>query len=814
MLKNYFLVAIRNFWRHKVSSLINIAGLSIGISASLIIFLLVHYDLSFDKFEKGRDRIYRVVTDFTFAGEPNHNSGVCYPLHDAVATGIPGLETIAPLNSAEDNLGKVTVPNGNQPTIFKKQTGIVYADRNLLDLIGYTWLQGSPATALNQPYQLVLTESNARLYFPHLALNEIIGRNLIFADTISTTITGIVKDISQNTDFTFKTFVSYSTLATARLRPFMWDKWGSTNGVSQLFVKLTPTTTPASLTARLKALFLKHNPPKTEDHYTTDFKLQPLADMHFNADYGVYDDNRTAHKPTLYALLAVAAFLLLLACINFVNLTTAQATQRAKEIGIRKTMGSQRRQLALQFLNETFLLTAMATILSIAITPLLLNVFADFIPAGLKFNLFDQPIIFLFVILLIAAATLFSGFYPAIVMSAYKPIAVLKNQVSATSARTRSAWFRKSLTISQFVIAQVFIIGTILVGKQISYVLNKDLGFKKDAIVYFGAPWHGTKENRALLWQQLHTIPGIALLSQSATPPSLNSTWSTTMKYIDGKKEVVTEVQYKLADTNYLGLYNLRLLAGTNITQSDTSNALIINETWLHTLGFRHPADAIGKSITWNKKTVPIVGVVADFHQRSLHEAIKPLAITNGTKYALNFNVALNPKTPDTWQKTLAQIKNTYTAIYPDDEFSYEFVDETVAKFYTAEKNIEKLLTWATGLAIFISCLGLLGLVIFITNQRTKEIGIRKVIGATVTQIVFLLSKDFIKLVGLAILIALPFSWWGSHKWLESFAYRTDLSWWVFAAGGVILLVIALMILCLRTLLAARANPVESLRSE
>ena len=400
-------------------------------------------------------------------------------------------------------------------------------------------------------------------------------------------------------------------------------------------------------------------------------------------------------------------------------------------------------------------------------------------------------------------------------LSGFKPILVLKNQAFANSGKTRSAWLRKSLTVSQFVIAQVFIIGTLLVAKQISYALNKDLGFKRDAIVYFRTNYREETKKKPVLLDKLKSIPGVALVSISSNPPSSNGTWTSTMNFDDGKKEIRQNVEVKLADSNYFRMYGLRLLAGTSAPQSDTTTAVVINETYLHILGYQDPNKVLNKQIDWNGKP-HIVGVAADFFPRSLREAIKPLVIANGTKDANVFNITLQTRTADgsNWTATLASIERAFHSVYPNDDYEYQFVDETIARFYTAEKNISQLLAWATGLTIFISCLGLLGLVIYVTNQRTKEIGIRKVIGASVTNLIMLLSRDFLKLIALAIVIAVPISWWGSQKWLENFAYKTSLSWWIFAAGGGALLLIALIILCIRTLRAAMVNPVESLRTE
>ena len=376
---------------------------------------------------------------------------------------------------------------------------------------------------------------------------------------------------------------------------------------------------------------------------------------------------------------------------------------------------------------------------------------------------------------------------------------------------------RKSLTVSQFVIAQVFIIATIFVGKQISYTLNKDMGFKKDAIIYFKTNYYDTvAAHRTLLVEKLKAIPEIAMISLGNDPPSNNSTWTSTMKYNDGKKQTEADVQIKLADANYLKLFQIKLLAGTNLPLSDTTNGLLINEAYAKVLGFNNLHQAIGKTIEWDKRNIPIVGVVADFHQRSLHEVIKPLIFATKTAQQRAINIALQPQNADgtTWKAGIAKIKKVWKEIYPEETFEYNFLDETIRKYYTAEQNISKLLLWATGLAIFISSLGLLGLVTYITNQRTKEIGVRKVIGASITQIITLLSKDFLKLVLIAFVIAVPIAYLGAYKWLQNFAYKTSISGWIFITGGLIMFSMALIILCIRTFKAAAANPVKSLRTE
>ncbi|HMI63305.1 MAG TPA: FtsX-like permease family protein, partial [Puia sp.] len=793
MLKNYFIAAIRNFRRNKLFSLINVLGLSIGISASLIIYLVVHYDFSFDRFEKNGDRIYRVVSEFAFDGNPGHNRGVPAPLGDAIQKEVPGLEEVSMFRWFNVDKLAVRGPDPSKPKVFRNQDGIIFADRHYFSLLPYRWLAGSPATALQEPGKVILAETAAKLFFPSLSYTDMIGQRIVYADSISTVVSGIVRDLdaSGHTDFIFQEFISLGTvLDNPGLRKnFYWDEWGSTTSDQQLYIRLSPRTTRASAEAGLKALFNKHQGEDAKKgHYTWTYRLQPLDDIHFNSFYGTFSQH-LANKPTLYGLLLVAGFLLLLGCINFINLNTAQASQRAREIGIRKTLGSSRQQLILQFLYETFLITIGATLLSLLLTPPLLNVFAGFVPKDLHFSLdslIHQPHLLFFILFLIVGVSLLAGFYPALFLSSWQPINVLKSNVQDGSGKTQKVWVRQILTVSQFVIAQVFVMGTLLVSKQIHFLLDKDLGFKKDAILSFNTPNTDTSySKRLVLLQELRQIPGIALTSLGSDVPASGGTWTTIMKYQNGKKEIQRDVELKFGDTNYLRLFHIPLLAGRNILASDTVREILINESYLHSLGFQHPEDALGKSISWDK-TTPIVGVIKDFHAHPLNMDIKPMAYSFSGKDCKTLIIALKPRTGEgeQWKAAIAGMERAYKKLYPEEDFNYAFLDESIAGFYENEQKISDLLRWATGLTILISCLGLLGLVIYTTNRRVKEIGVRKVLGASVSQIVSVLSKDFLKLVCLAFVIATPMAWWAIHEWMQSFTYRTSISWWVFLVSG------------------------------
>jgi len=823
MLKNYFTIAIRNFWKQKIFSLINVSGLAIGISAALVIYLLVQFEFSFEKFRKDNDRIYRVITDMTFPGESVFkNSGVPMPMPKAVRSDLTGIETVTHFVTAYETKVSMAVAGSQSPAEFKKQTEIIYADEFYFSLFEYDWLAGSKQTALKDPNQVVITEERAKTYFGNLPVNDIIGKQITYDDSIKTIVSGIVKLPKEKaTDFRFKEFISLATVMSIGLKDhFGGDDWGSINSVSQLFIKLKKGTRPGQVNAQFAGLRKKYLDKKDQERDDTKHRLQSINDIHFNADYGSFDNGRQAHKPTLYGLFAVALFLLLLGCINFINLTTAQSAQRAKEVGIRKTLGSGKRELIFQFLSETFLLTLIATILSIAILPWLLKVFSDFIPPEINFNSINQPHVWIFLLLLVLVMTAFSGFYPAMVLTKFKPVTVLKNQLHEGTAKSRKAWLRKSLTVTQFVIAQFLVIATLVVSKQINFSLNKELGYKKDAIVYFRTEWNFFSDKpdnrRFALLEKIKQMPEVEKVSLSSNSPAHQGASSTTMKVDNGKKEVELMTETMMADPLYFDIYKLKLVAGKLPAQSDTLKEYLVNESFTRSFGFTNPVDAIGKAVFQDNKRVPIVGVLKDFHTKSTHEPIKPLAYSSVEKSSYVINIALKPESgsPGMWKMALGKVEKEFQKIYPENDFKYYFFDETIAAFYKNEQDVSRLLKWSAGLCIFISCLGLLGLVIYTTNSRTKEIGVRKVLGASVVQIVSLLSKDLLSLVLIAFTIATPLAWLAMNNWLQDFAYRTNISWWVFAACGVSMLMIALVLLSIRTVRAALTNPVNSLRTE
>jgi len=814
MFKNYIKIAFRNILKHKVFSFINIIGLTIGFSASFVIGLMVYYDYTFDDFHKDGDKIYRVVTDFKTQDGTFSNSGVTLALKGAIEED-SNFDVVSEFYVERPML----VENRVENLKFKLPKFIIYADQNFFNIFDYTFIAGDSNNTLNNPNEVILTEERALQYFPNTNVSDIIGKTLIYNDSVNAKVTGIVENFKGRTDFVFQEFISHPTLLQTRLRGNIIGKsWRNTNSNSQLFVKLNANANKESITNTLKQLATEHR-DEDDIKYGDEriFKLQPLVDLHFNENYELYNWSAgRASKPLLKNLVFVAIFLLLLGCINFINLNTAQAAQRAKEIGIRKTLGSSRKQLIGQFLGETFVLVLISAAFSLLLSKWLLNVFSDFVPAGLNFELFTVPIIIIGIVLLLIVVTFLSGFYPAIILSKFNTISVLKNHLGVGDKKVR---LRKFLTVFQFTIAQVFIIATLLVGKQINFLLNKDMGFKKDAIVSVYKPLgENSFEKIKLYKEQLSSIPDIKSISLGGYPPASTSINSTDMRRMVDDREVYGEIQFMAGDTQYLNLYEIELLAG-RIQRNDTVKELVINETARKYFKFTSPEDAVGKSLLYQDESLLIVGVMKDFHQRSLRSDIKPMAFRGDWfrpkwSYFQAAHISLKSDSSDNLKNSLAKIENVYKEVYPNTNMRLEFFDETIAEFYKREQKVSTLLNWATGLSILISCLGLLGLVIYTTNRRVKEIGVRKVLGASLFQINTLLCKEFLILVAIAFAIAAPIAWYGTYNWLQNFAYKTSISFWVFVVSAFAMIVFALIIISAKTLQAANANPVNSLRSE
>lgn len=819
MLKNYFKIALRNLQRHRLHSAINVLGLAIGISACLVIFLLVHYQQSFDTFHPDKERIYRVYTVYSGLFDAK-NSGIAFPIPNAIRKECTGVEAVGHFLT----LSGLKVSTGDQQKqhkVFEEQNTIIAAEPDYFRVFeSYHWLAGTPQSSLGEPFKVVLTESRARFYFGNIEPRAALGQEITYNDSLVVSVSGIVSDLPKQTDFKFTDFISFSTVSQSWLKNDVggiegMKEWGSTTSSSQVFIKLAQATPVARISKQLKQFIKKYQPNK-DPKLKLEYPLQELAELRYST-VGIFNDSLApANRSTLKTLGLVACLLLLIACINFVNLSTAQSIQRAKEVGVRKVLGSTRRVLIEQFLGETMVITLIAMLFSIALAKGATVFFKEFLPEGLTFNLFS-PAILVFMALVVLLVSVLAGLYPAFVLSSYRPVLALKTQFFSKGSNRGVEWLRKGLIVFQFTFSLALIAGTLIIGRQLKFMQNAEMGFNSDAIVHIRPPFQYEAEKRVLLSNQLKQVTGIKAVSIHADPPASQGV-NTTIYNFKGKKETTDhEFMVKAADTAYLRLYDITLLAGRNLLPADSTREFLINETALHQLGFKNPQDALGKNLLDENAVFPIVGVVKDFHSRSLHEAIRPLVIgmrpINQLR-EISLKLATQGKGVDAFKSTLAQIEQRWNAVYPGEKFEYRFVDEDIAKFYENEQRISKIMGAATGIAIFISCIGLFGLVSFTATKRNKEIGVRKILGASMFNIISLLSKDLLVLVVISIALGSPIAWYFGQQWLKDFAFHINIQWWMFVLAGLMAIGVALLTVSYQAIRAAVVNPVDSLRNE
>lgn len=827
MFRNHLAVAYRNLVKRKAGTVINVAGLSIGIAACLLIYIVTASELSFDRFHPDRERIYRVVADMNNPAYGQfYRSQVPYPAALALRDQFKGVETVTNFTSYT---AKVSIPGSAKRFAGSYPSDIILADPDYFRIFPRQWLAGDAATALVRPFSVVLTEAKARSYFGDLPANELIGREVVYDDSLRLTVSGIVKDWNKNTDLIFRDFISYSTIHVSFLKDIqdigpasLPNEW-SWNDHSQVYLKLAKGVSPERIHAEMKQMF--RDQLSGNKGWEVRMYLQPLSDIHFNATFTDFYGGR-ANLPTLYGLMGIAAFILLLAVVNFVNLSTAQSLQRAREIGVRKVLGSSRANLVFQFLTETFVLTLLAVMLSVLIAKIVMERLPTFFPEGTAFHVF-APYTLLFLAGITGGATLLAGFYPARVLSSWRPAITLKGYTrSATGHRN---YLRKGLIVFQFTISLFFIIGALVVGSQLRYLLGKDLGFKKDSIVNIATGSNYSTDKRNVLAEKIRHIAGVRMASVSIETPMIDWLRGGDIKRLDNGAKV--QSSERVADEYYVPLYGLTLVAGRNFQppHDDTTGFItskipygytfrvkqaefLINQTCARQLGFADPAAALGHMVDIGLVRGPVVGILKDFHERSLFTPIGPVYIY-GSKNPLwgEINVSLNR---GALQQTLAGIERCWKEVYPSEPFAYTFLDKDIERFYAKEEQTRQVVNAATLLAIFISCIGLFGLIRLTAEQRTKEIGIRKVLGASAPAIVLLLSSDFIKLVLLAVVVASPLAWYLGHRWLENFAYRIDIRWWMFVLSGALALAMAGVTVGVQALRAAGANPVDSLRAE
>ncbi|MGH7497209.1 MAG: ABC transporter permease [bacterium] len=799
MFKNYITTTLRKLSRERSYTAINVLGLALGITCSLMLFLLIKYELSFDTFHAKADRICRVNTIYVRAEGEVHDTGTPLPFGPALRKDFPELEKVAMVDYESDGL--ITIVDGDKaPVRYQGKSGVVFIEPDFFDMFDFPWITGHPKT-LAEPNNVALTEELAQKYFPN---ENPVGKRLRLDNKLDLNVTGVLKNFPANTDFPFKLLVSFLTV---KELGYDLGSWQNTKSDLQTYALLPENLAFKNFESRLPAFREKYWTPKDRVNKIVH-TVQPLREIHFDTRYGTFSGKVTS-KATILAFALIGFFLIVTACINFVNLATAQAIDRAKEVGVRKVLGANRLQLIRHFMGETFVITVFAVFLAVALNELLQQRFAEIMKLRISFDLFGDLAVLGFLLVIIVIVSLLSGFYPALVLSGFQPALALKSK--NTTKQGSGLSLRRGLVIVQFAISQALVIGTLIIAAQMGYFHNKDLGFNKDAIVTVALPNRDQLKLESLRTQLLQKA-GVKNVSLAYTSASSGRNWSTSYhhKLGDHLEEHVASLRF--ADARYFETYDLQLLAGRAYAESDTIKEFVVNEALVRQLGFASPQEAIGEYLTfWDAPAKPIVGVVKNFHLLSLHDEIKPcLMATNASSYhqaGIKINLQNAPA-------ILQHIEKVWNATFPENVFEYKFLVDTIAEFYEGEEKMSQLLRIFAGIAILIGCLGLFGLVSFMAARRTKEIGVRKVLGATAGDVLALFSKEFAVLILVAFLLAAPIAYFAMKDWLENFVYRINVGLEVFLVTLVVTFIIAGLTVGYRALKAALMNPVEALRYE
>ncbi|TSD66896.1 FtsX-like permease family protein [Inquilinus sp. KBS0705] len=794
MIKNYFKIALRNLWRHRGFSFINITGLSVGITACFFIFMYVAFELSYDRFHTKADRIYRIVTDIKTPSETINTGVTSWAFAPNLKLDFPEVESFVRISG-----GSFLVRKGNVK--FQEERSI-FADSTFFKVFDFKLLKGNPNTALSAQASVVFTETAAKKYFGN---TDPVGQTiLITGDAIPALVTGVMKDIPENSQIKADMLISMSSL-TQKFSKGIEEQWGNYGAVSYLLLK--PGTDWKVLQSKFPAFMEKRNgtEAKKSQMFATLF-LEPLKDVYLHSKRGGLE---TGSISNVYVFSIVAVFILLIACINFINLTTARSVERAKEVGIRKVVGAAKGELAGQFMGETVVLCLIAFVITVILSVLLLPVFNQLSGKTISPGIFSTPWYVLSLFGLSVGIGLLAGIYPAIVLSSFKPVLVLKGRFSTG---TKGSLLRKSLVVAQFSISIALIIGTIIVYNQMDFMRNRDLGFSKDQTLVMDTNGDPGKE---AFKQSVSLLPGVKSTTLSSSVPGGGN--AGAYSEIENKKGdlQIANLDLYFVDFDYVNQFKIKMVAGRPFSKdfmsTDTSQAMLLNEEAVKMFGYSSPQQAIGRRFKQWGREGKIVGVMKDFHFRSLQEKIKPLSMRVELR---NLNMVSVKVSSANLPATIAGVEAKWKELIPNRPFSYFFLDEFFDRQYRSEERFGKLFFNFSILAIAISCLGLLGLASYSTYQRTREIGIRKVLGASTPGIVNMLSVDFMKLVAISFIIATPVAWYFMYKWLQDFAYRIDIQWWVFLLAGVMAMVVALVTISFQAIKAALSNPVKSLRSE
>ncbi|MDR7129974.1 ABC-type antimicrobial peptide transport system permease subunit [Algoriphagus sp. 4150] len=801
MLRNYLITAFRNLFRERTNSILNIAGLTLGITGSLLLFLIVHQGNQFDQHHENRDRIFRIVSSSKGNSGESFTQASPPVLPASLKSDFQEIEQVAFTSYRRNNLLGITKPNGSVSK-HKEAKGVVFTQNSFFKIFDRKLLSGDEEKVLIEPNKALISEAWAEKFF---LTKDVLGKEIQY-DNVTYEIEGLVEDYPTTTDLPFDLMLSYSTI-----QDQMEDRgWGSLSDSDNCYFLLKEGYDIVSVNAGLSAFVSKHYGVGDENREGKNFVIQPLADLHSDMRFGNYNSRMPFMAQVAFSVIGV--FLLLTCCINFINLTTATAVKRNKEIGIRKVLGSSRLQLILQLLGESLLVTIVACAISIFVGKLLLPVVNNYLDLNLSLNLNTDLFIWIYLILLIVVVTLLSGMYPAWILSGARTGHI----ISGPSKQSYSGFtLRKSLIVAQFFISQFFIIATLVIYNQFQHMQRRDLGFVKDAIINVPIPVQERNETiqshssmRALKSEMLR-ISGVEKVSLNNTPPAANSVVGTSFTLAGSEEPINT--QLKEIDGDYIDVFGLELLAGNGLSDLDTMSGFVVNEALAHAAGFSDYNELIGREIDlWGNK-LAVKGVVKDFSSTSPSDAIKPLMMINNLDGFKNLSLKLSNADI---QQDLQTIQAYWEKAYPEHIFEYSFMDDDVDNLYKGERKTSAVLAFFASIAIFIGCLGLFGLVTFMANNKTKEIGIRKVMGASVPSVVWLFSKEFIKLILIGFALAAPLAAFVMNMVLEEFAYKITLGPLMFISGLLFTFIVAFVTVGFRSISAALANPVEALRSE
>jgi predicted permease len=795
MFKTYFLTSWRHLLRNKGYAIINILGLSLGIACSILIFVLIRYHSSFDTFHPEADRIYRIITEFHDEGI-TRNAAVPVPVGKAFRSDYTFAEKVARVVYYPNML--VALPGRTPLGKFQEENGVAFAEPEFFDIFHFPTVEGSAQAAMADPYGALITQKLARKYFGDA---EAVGQRIRFNNHIDYVVRGVLKDLPGNTDRKQEVYLSWASYRD--FQPYLASdsSWGAVYGGAHCFIRLKPGVTPTQVEAAFPALSRKYYSP--DDAKVYQFKLQPLRDIHFNTDLDGYADRRY-----LWAAGFIGLFLIVTASINFINLATAQALIRSREVGVRKVLGSEPLDVFRQFMLETGLITVIAVLLALGLAYLGLPTLNRLLKLHMEMNLFGSWTLGAYLLLILAVVVLLAGSYPGFVLARFQPIPALKGKLDQTNIGGFS--LRRVLVVFQFSISQLLIIGCLVIARQIYYSEHADLGFVKDGVVTVPLPINDPVKARTLRTRFLD-IPGVERVSLCFQPPASAGNNATDIQYENRPKPENWAISQKYADDQYVPLFGLRLVAGRNIYPSDTVDGFVINQTAVSKLQAGTAAELIGHRLTVDGNVrAPIVGVIRDFNSFSFRGDMAPVIIYIHPSDNRTCAVLLQTGRA---AAVLASMERIWNDTYPEYVYSHQFLDERIARFYELDDMLLGLIEFFAGIAIFIGCLGLYGLISFMAARKTKEIGVRKVLGAGTPQILWLFGRELGRLILIAFLVAAPTGWWCMHRYLDSFRYRITIGWGVFVPALLGTLLIATATVAYRSWRASSVKPVENLRS-